>query len=117
MGAGGEVLEGATSNVFIVRDGVVWTPPVALGILAGITRGIVIDAAGDEGIPVESRLFFPSDLYSATEAFITSSLREVVPVVRADGVVLGDGRPGPTTRRLHAAFRRRADAVLRAERG
>ena len=116
VGPGGEILEGATSNVFVVHGVVVWTPPIAVGILEGITRALVLEAAAEEGITVEERLFFPPDLYGAEEAFITSSLREVVPVVRADGVTLGDGRPGALTKRLHAAFRRRADAILATER-
>ncbi|MCA9608065.1 MAG: aminotransferase class IV [Myxococcales bacterium] len=117
VGPGGEILEGATSNVFVVRAGVVWTPPLGLGILEGITRRVVMEAAREDGLTVEERLFFPPQLYSADEACITSSLREVIPVVRADGVVLGDGRPGPVTKRLHAAFRHRAEAILAAERG
>lgn len=118
VGVGGEVLEGATSNVFVVSaDGAVWTPPLGLGILEGITRGVVMDAAREEGLEVVERLFFPSELYRAREAFITSSLREVVPVVRVDGARIGEGRPGPITRRLHAAFRRRLEAMLAAERG
>ncbi len=117
MGPGGEILEGATSNVFVVHAGVVWTPPLGLGILEGITRRLVMEAAREDGVVVEERLFFPPQLYGAEEAFITSSLREVIPVVRADGRALGDGRPGPVTRQLHAAFRRKAEAILAAERG
>lgn len=116
VGPAGEILEGATSNVFLVHGGVVSTPPLAVGILGGITRRLVIEAAEEDGVTVVERLVFPPDLYGADEAFITSSLREVVPVVRADGVTLGDGRPGPVARRLHSAFRRRADALLSAER-
>ena len=115
VGPAGEILEGATSNVFLVRGGVVHTPPLRVGILGGITRRLVIEAAADEGVEVVERLMFPPDLYRSDEAFITSSLREVVPVVRADGVTLGDGRPGPMTKRLHAAFRRRAEALLAQE--
>lgn len=116
VATGGEILEGATSNVFLVHGGVVSTPPLSMGILGGITRRLVIEAAASDGLTVVERLLFPPDLYRAEEAFITSSLREVVPVVRADGVVLGDGRPGPISKRLHAAFRRRAEALLEAER-
>ncbi len=115
VGPGGELLEGATSNVFLVRSGVVCTPLIGLGILEGITRRVVLEAAAAEGIELQERLLFPPDLYGAEEAFITSSLREVVPVVRADGVVLGSGAPGPITRRLQAAFRRRAAEILRAD--
>lgn len=115
VASGGELLEGSTSNLFLVHGGVVSTPPLGVGILEGITRRVVLEAAAEEGIEVRQRLLFPPDLYGADEAFITSSLREVVPMVRADGVTLGDGRPGPITQRLHAAFRRRAEAMLAAE--
>lgn len=117
VGPSGEILEGATSNVFLVKNGVVRTPPLSMGVLGGITRQLVMQGAGDDGIEVREELLFPSDLYGADEACITSSLREVVPVVRADGVALGDGRPGAVVRRLHAAFQRRAQATLEAERG
>lgn len=116
VASGGELLEGSTSNLFLVHGGVVSTPPLRVGILEGITRRVVLEAAAEERVEVRERLLFPPDLYRADEAFITSSLREVVPMVRADGVTLGDGRPGPVTRRLHAAFRRRADAMLAEER-
>jgi len=117
VGPNSEILEGATSNVFIVRGGVVRTPPIGLGILEGITRRVVLEGAAADGITIEQCLLFPPDLYGAEEAFITSSLREVMPVVRVDGVVLGSGRPGPMSAQMHRAFRLRAEAILRAERG
>lgn len=117
VAGGGEILEGATSNLFLVTAGRVRTPPLALGILDGITRRLVIAAASDEGLDFAEELLFPPDLYGADEAFITSSLREVVPVVRADGAMIGDGRPGPITRRLHRAFQRGAEKILVDERG
>jgi len=107
LGAGGEVLEGASSNLFLVRGGRVLTPPLSLGILAGITRGLVLEAAGAEGIEAREALLYPHDLYRAEELFITSSIREVVPVVEVDGVRIGAGRPGAVTRRLHRAYRAR----------
>lgn len=116
LGAGGEVLEGSTSNLFVVTGGRVRTPRLSLGILSGITRGVVMRAAAEEGIPLEEALLFPPDLYRAEEAFITSSLREMIPVVRADGVAIGDGTPGALTARLFAAFGRVRDALLAAER-
>lgn len=104
VGPGGELLEGSTSNLFFVREGELHTPSVVLGILDGITRATVLEAAARLSLQVHEGLYFPPDLYSADEAFITSSLREVVPVVRADGVAIGDGRPGALTRRVHEAF-------------
>jgi branched-chain amino acid aminotransferase len=105
LDARGDVLEGATSNVFVVRDGALITPPEDAGILAGITRAQVIELAGELGVPVHFATFSPA--IAAQEAFLTSSLRELMPLVAIDAHRLGDGRPGPVTRALHAAFRRR----------
>lgn len=113
---GGELLEGSTSNLFIVKDGRVRTPPLSVGILGGITRRVVLEAAREAGVAASEALLFPSDLYGADEVFITSTLREIVPVVRADGVTIGDGSPGPTTKRLRDAFGRVRAALLAAER-
>lgn len=117
VASGGELLEGSTSNLFVVKGGAVVTPPLTVGILGGITRRVVMQAARDEGIELSERLMFPPDLYGADEAFITSTLREIIPVVRADGEPIGSGAPGPITKRLHAAFARVRDAILAAERG
>lgn len=105
LGASGEIAEGATSNVFVVRDGVVRTPPLSAGILEGITRRVTLELLRASGDAVQETLQFPSDMYRADEVFITSSIREVVPVVRVDDVTVRDGRPGPLTRRLVEAYR------------
>jgi branched-chain amino acid aminotransferase len=110
VGPSGEVIEGASSNVFVVRDGVVRTPPAASGLLVGITREAVIRVARAEGIRVEEVALEPRDLDAADECFLTSTLREVVPIVRVDGRAVGAGRPGPLTARLHAAYRRLVEA-------
>mgnify|MGYP003546856892 CR=1 FL=1 len=104
-GPTGEVVEGATSNVFVVRDGGLLTPPLEAGILAGITRQTVLDLAARTGLSVHELPLHPHDLYQAAEVFITSSVREVVPVVRVDDVVIANGRPGPITQRVLAAYR------------
>jgi branched-chain amino acid aminotransferase len=101
----GDVVEGATSNVFVVKGGRLATPPVDAGILAGITRAHVLDAATAAGLPVDQRTLRPEDLYAADEVFVTSSIREVLPVVRVDGRTIGAGVPGPVARALHRAFR------------
>lgn len=116
VGSNGELLEGTTSNLFLVKEGRVSTPPLGVGILEGITRRVVMEAARAEGIDAAERLLFPPALYGADEAFITSTLREMIPVVRADGVPIGTGRPGPMTLALHQAFRRRVAELLDAER-
>ena len=103
----GCVLEGATSNVFVVRSGALITAPEGSGILAGITRAHLLEVASALGIAVELRDVKEHELYEADEVFISSSIREVLAVVRIEGRAVGDGRPGSLTRRLHDAFRRR----------
>jgi branched-chain amino acid aminotransferase len=109
VGSSGEIVEGATSNVFIVRDGELATPPIEAGILAGITRKTVIELATDLGMKVHEVQLHPHDLYRAEEVFITSTVREIVPVVRVDDVVVAKGRPGPYVRRLLEAYRKQAN--------
>lgn len=115
----GHVVEGTTSNVFLVErrppahEGapdaghLLITPPKEAGILVGITRAYVIEVARELALPVCCEPVTMARLLAAEEVFITSSLREIVPVVRVDAHVIGSGAPGPTTRALHAAFRRR----------
>jgi branched-chain amino acid aminotransferase len=100
----GIVLEGASTNVFIVRRGHIETPPVSLGILDGITRRYMLKTALRLGIPTKDALLTPNDLYQADEVFITSTLREAVPVVRVDDRVVGSGTPGPVATRMRGAF-------------
>jgi branched-chain amino acid aminotransferase len=105
LDARGQVVEGTTSNVFLVQAGALITPPDEAGLLAGITRAKVLELARGLGIPVTFRTFAPAELVSADEVFITSSIRELVPVVAADGAPAGQGRPGPLTAKLLAAYR------------
>ena len=105
LGPSGEVIEGATSNVFVVRAGELITPPIDAGILAGITRQTVLDLAASLTLTVRETQLHPSDLYHADEVFITSTVREVVPVVRVDDKVISDGRPGSITLRVLTAYR------------
>jgi len=115
LGRSGQILEGASSNLFIVKDGKLFTPEPQPGILIGITRATILAAAAAEGIEVEETEVRPNDLYEADEAFLTSSIREVMPVVSADGRKIGAGVPGPLTKRLHRAYRQVvAQAVGRA---
>jgi branched-chain amino acid aminotransferase len=105
LDAGGHVVEGATSNVFLMKAGRLVTPPESAGILAGITRAHIVRAAGSLGISVDERELFPDDVYGADEVFLTSSIRELLPVVRVDERPIGPGAPGPAARALHRRFR------------
>ena len=106
LGRAGQILEGASSNIFIVKDGTLRTPEPQPGILIGITRATVLAAAAAEAMPIEEAEIRPEGLYGADEAFLTSSIREVMPVVRADGHTIGSGAPGSVTKRLHEAYLR-----------
>lgn len=102
--AQGLVAEGASSNIFVVRAGALHTPGLDVGILAGITRGKVIEGCRSMGLEVLETTLTPEDVKGAEEAFLTSTLRDVLPVVRVDETVLGDGRPGRLTRRIREAY-------------
>lgn len=104
----GEVAEGASSNIFMVKDGVLLTPPLHAGILAGVTRDVLLELAPREGIPVREETFGLAQLLAADEVFLSSTLKEAAPVTSIDGRPVGSGRPGPVTGRLLAAFRRYA---------
>jgi branched-chain amino acid aminotransferase len=110
VGPNGEIVEGATSNVFAVREGELVTPPIEAGILAGITRKTVLELAEQLGLRIHETQLHPHDLYRADEVFITSTVREIVPVVRVDDLVVAGGKPGAMTKRLLAAYRAQANA-------
>jgi branched-chain amino acid aminotransferase len=101
----GEVAEGAGSNVFIVKDGVVITPPLSAGILAGITRDVLLELLPTLEIPIVERPVSVAALLGADEAFVASTLKETAPIRTINGKLVGDGRPGPITLRILAAFR------------
>jgi branched-chain amino acid aminotransferase len=109
--ADGFITEGSSSNFFVVRAGALATPPLAAGILDGITRRHLIELARSRGLVVEERPLRPADLAGADEAFISSSLRSVLPVTRVDGASVGAGRPGPITLALAAAYQDHARAL------
>ncbi len=103
----GELAECSIANLFVVKDGKALTPPVDAGLLSGITRGFVFELCPAAGVPLEQRVLHDEDLFEADESFLTSSTQEVVPIVQVDDRQIGDGRPGPITRRLLAAYRER----------
>jgi branched-chain amino acid aminotransferase len=95
----GELCEATGSNLFVIRDGVVLTPPADAGCLLGVTRALVLELCADHGIPAEEAALGPSALGDADEAFLTSSTREVQSIARVDGRALPTA-PGPTSDKL-----------------
>lgn len=102
----GYVGEATGDNIFLVKDGKLLTPPASIGILQGITRDTVIELATAAGIAVEEPIMTQYDVYTADEVFLTGTAAEVIPAVLIDGRTIGDGKPGPITRRLIDDFRR-----------
>lgn len=100
----GHCSEATASNFFAVIDGQVTTPPTACAALPGITRAAVIELAAGLGLKVDDRPLDPGKLKFATEAFLTSSLRGIAPLVRLDGMAIGTGRPGKVTRQVMTAY-------------
>ena len=106
----GELSECTTSNLFVVSNGAALTPPLTAGLLPGITREFLFDVGRDVGIDVREQVLRDEDLFGADEAFLTSTTREALPIVTVDDKTIGDGKPGPVTRKLLEGFRRRARA-------
>jgi branched-chain amino acid aminotransferase len=100
----GYVAECTGDNIFCVRGGRLMTPPENAGILLGITRAAVMELARKDGIPVVEENLNRYDLYTADEVFLTGTAAEVIGVVKIDGRVIGDGKPGKITRKLKTAF-------------
>jgi len=99
----GNVSEGSADNIFIVKRGELYTPPV-LHSLPGITRMVLIELARADGLTVHESYFGLAELYTADEAFLSGTAAEVAPIVEIDGRVIGTGRPGPITSRLRERF-------------
>ncbi len=100
----GEVAECSGDNIFIVKAGVLKTPPTDAGALEGITRSTVMDLAAQASVPVREVVLTRHDIYVADECFLTGTAAEVIPVVKLDSRVIGSGKPGPITRQLREAF-------------
>ncbi len=105
LNAEGQVVECTGDNIFVVRGGILRTPPPWVGILEGITREVVMDIARDAGVPVREEVLTRFDLWTADECFLTGTAAEVIPVVRCDERVIGSGEPGPVTVELIRRFR------------
>jgi branched-chain amino acid aminotransferase len=101
----GNVAECTADNVFIIKHGQMFTPPITAGALRGITRSVVFDIAGEFDVKVIEADFTRHDIFVAHECFLTGTAAEIVPVVKADGRIIGNGKPGPITTRIIERFR------------
>lgn len=109
----GNATEGAASNIFVVKDGALITPPNGPYLLPGITRDLIIELARDAGLSCREAAIAAASLAEADEIWLTSSTREIIPVTRLDGEAVGDGRPGAVWRRLHTLFQQYKDTLRR----
>jgi branched-chain amino acid aminotransferase len=103
----GELTECTQSNLFIVKNGAALTPPLEAGLLPGITRESLFEIGREIGVEVREQVLRDEDLFAADEAFLTSTTRELLPIVAVDEQKIGDGTPGPVTLELLKAFRAR----------
>jgi branched-chain amino acid aminotransferase len=109
----GELAECTQSNLFVVKHGVALTPTIESGLLPGITREFLFEVGPEMGISVRDAVLHDEDLFGADEAFLTSTTREVVPIVQVDDRKIGSGRPGPVTQALLEGYRKKAQALTR----
>jgi branched-chain amino acid aminotransferase len=109
----GELAECTQSNLFIVKNGAALTPPIDAGLLAGITRAFLFEVGAEIDVPVREAVLRDADLFGADECFLTSTTRELVPIVKVDDRVIGSGAPGPITQALLDGYRRKAQALTR----
>ncbi len=100
----GYLAEASGDNVFVVKNGILYTPPTEAGALNGITRSIVIELAKQQGLPVIEKDIARFELYVCDECFLTGTAAEVIGVVEIDGRVVGNGKPGPITAKLRKLF-------------
>jgi len=108
----GQLAEASTSNVFLVSKGMLKTPQQESGILPGITRGVILELALQMGIMAFETDIRLEEMLGADEAFLTNSILEIIPITNLNGKAIGDGRPGPITRQLMAAYKN----LVRSER-
>jgi D-alanine transaminase len=108
----GSVREGATANVFVVRDGALWTHPLGPEILPGVSRAVILSLAREMRLGIRERRYSSAALYAADEVFLSSTMQEVLPVVRVDGRRIGTGRPGPVAKELRRRFRDRTRVMV-----
>ena len=100
----GEVAECTGDNVFVIKNGLIRTPPTDAGILEGVTRNVAMELARGAGVPLVEATLTRHDIYAADEVFLTGTAAEVIAVTECDGRVIGSGRQGPITKQLREAF-------------
>jgi branched-chain amino acid aminotransferase len=105
LNAEGYVSECTGDNIFIIKDGQMFTPPLSAGALYGITRGVVMDLARQSGVPVSEPNLTRYDMFNADECFLTGTGAELIPVVKIDGRVIGTGKPGQVTKDLVTKYK------------
>ena len=110
----GFLTEGAASNIFVVKDGVLRAPPPSSLMLTGITYDVVLELAAGHGIPHEVRAISEAEVRSADELWMTSSTKEIMAIVKLDGVPVGAGVPGPLARQMDALYQAFKHRVMRA---
>jgi len=101
----GFVAECSGDNIFIVKNNVLYTPHPSMGILEGVTRNLVIELTRNAGRKVEETFLSRHELFNADECFLTGTAAEIIPVVKIDGRVIGDGKPGEYTRKLINSYK------------
>jgi len=101
----GYVAEGSADNIFVVKGNKLLTPPGYIGALVGVTRNTIIEIAREKGYEVEEAMFTRHEVYTADEVFLTGTAAEVIAVVKVDGRVIGEGKPGSVTKELLESFR------------
>jgi D-alanine transaminase len=110
----GKLTEASASNVFVVRSGVILSPPKTNLILPGITYDVVVELAQGAALPLEFRDITRDEVFSADELWVTSSSKEVLPVVKLDDKVIGSGKPGPVFAKMHRLYQEFKQKVMRA---
>jgi D-alanine transaminase len=110
----GFLSEGAASNIFSVKNGVLLAPPPSRLILTGVTYDVVLELAAAHGIPAELRAISEAELRDADELWMTSSTKEIMPIVSLDGAPVGDGKQGPMARQMDALYQQFKQQVMRA---
>ena len=101
----GNVAECTADNVFVVKRGQIFTPPISAGALRGITRSVVFEVAAELTVKITEADITRHDVFIADECFLTGTAAEIIPVIKADGRPIGNGKPGPITARMIARFR------------